>query len=198
MAGALNIPNAISLARLVLVPVFLWLRLRGEPEWALGVFVIASASDLLDGFLARVLNQRSRLGGVIDPVADKLLVVTALATLVAEGTLPGWLLAVLLIRDVPMAIGAWVVRRKRLAIPTMPSRVGKYATFSTVVAIVLGLGVESPHAPHTVEGYTVAVAIVAGLCVALSCLQYWVRFGYLFFVPGRSPPSPGRESRTHG
>lgn len=196
MAGALNIPNAISFLRLLLVPVFLWLRFNGEPEWALGVFIVASASDLLDGFLARVLDQRSKLGGIIDPVADKLLVFSALVSLVWTATLPWWLLAVILIRDVPLGIGAWVVKRKNLEIPTTPSRVGKYATFAMVAVIVLALGAESPLAPPAAVGYTVSAAIVAGLCVALSTLQYWARFGYLFFAPGRARPSPEERSRT--
>lgn len=178
------------------MPVFLWLELRGEPEWALGVFAAASVSDLIDGFLARVLNQRSKLGGILDPVADKLLVISALVTLGISGALPWWLVAVMLARDLPMAVGAWVVRRKRLEIPTAPSRIGKYATFSLVAAVVLALAGQSPLAPRAIEGYTVAIAFIAGLCVVLSTLQYWARFGYLFFAPERKRSSLDEERRT--
>lgn len=177
------------------MPVFLWLQVEGRPEAALSVFVIASASDLLDGFLARLLDQRSRFGAFIDPVADKLLVLTALATLVADRRLPWWLLGLILIRDVPMAIGAVVVRRKGLELPASPSRIGKYATFTLVLTAVLGLAGASPRAPQAIEGYVQALAFVAGLCVAISMLQYWARFGYLFFAPERTAPS-GDEERT--
>lgn len=193
----ITIPNLISFLRLGLVPVFLWLQLHGEPEWALGVFVVASASDMLDGFLARVLNQRSKLGGILDPVADKLLVFTALVTLVIGHQLPWWLFAVMLARDLPMAIGAWVVKLKNLEIPTMPSRIGKYATFSMVLTVVMALLAASPRAPLAVEGYTVSLAFIAGLCVVLSTLQYWARFGYLFFAPERKRSSRDDERRTH-
>lgn len=190
-----TIPNLISFVRLLLVPVFAWLWLNGQPEWAFTVFVIAAVSDVLDGFLARVLDQRSKLGGLIDPVADKLLVFTALVLLVVERALPLWLLLLVLIRDVPMAVGAVVVRRKHLDLPTSPSRVGKYATFALLLAVVLALGGASPHAPLAIGGYTVAIAFVAGLCVVASTLQYWARFGYLFFVPERKQPSLDDEKR---
>lgn len=184
-----TIPNVISFIRLLLVPVFVWLWLRGEPELGLTVFVIAAVSDVVDGFLARVLNQRSKLGAVVDPVADKLLVFTALVLLVAQRALPLWLLVLILLRDVPMAIGAIVVRRKHLDLPASPSRVGKYATFTLLLAVVLALAGASPHAPQAIAGYTVAIAFVAGLCVVASTLQYWARFGYLFFAPERKLPS---------
>ncbi len=189
----LTIPNAISMFRLLLVPVFLWLRLIGEPEWALAVFVTAAVSDVVDGFLARVLNQRSKLGGVLDPVADKLLVFTAVFALVIDGGLPLWLLILLLVRDFTMVIGAAVVRHKNLEIPTTPSRIGKYATFALVLTVVLGLGASSPRAPDELRGYVVASAFIAALCVVISYLQYWARFGYLFFVPERKQSSAGEK-----
>ncbi|MGA9523623.1 MAG: CDP-alcohol phosphatidyltransferase family protein [Myxococcaceae bacterium] len=191
----LTIPNAISIVRLLLVPVFLWLRLTGRPEWALAVFVIAAVSDVVDGFLARVLNQRSKLGGLLDPIADKLLVFTAVFALVIAGGLPWWLLILLLVRDATMLVGAAVVRHKHLDIPTRPSRIGKYATFALVLTVVLGLGASSPRAPPEVQGYVVAVAFISALCVVISYLQYWARFGYLFFVPERKQSSVD-EKRT--
>ncbi len=191
----LTIPNAISIVRLLLVPVFLWLRLTGRPEWALAVFVIAAVSDVLDGFLARVLNQRSKLGGLLDPVADKLLIFTAVFALVFDGGLPLWLLILLVVRDSTMLVGAAVVRLKNLDIPTRPSRIGKYATFSLVLTVVLGLGASSPRAPPELRGYVVAVAFISALCVFISYLQYWARFGHLFFAPERIRTSVD-EKRT--
>lgn len=189
----MTIPNVISLVRLALVPVFLWLTLTDQPEWALTVFVVASASDLVDGFLARVLDQRSKFGAFIDPFADKLLVFAALVTRVAQGGLPWWLLGAILLRDVPMAIGAIIVRRKHLDLPTSPSRIGKYSTFALVVTIVLALAGASPQAPQAIEGYTMTTAFLAALCVLLSMLQYWTRFGYLLFAPERNASSADEE-----
>src|ERR671931_239668 len=144
----LTVPNVISFARLALVPVFVWLRAAGEPELAFTVFVVAAASDLLDGFLARVLNQRSKLGGLIDPAADKLLIFSALVTLVMEGLLPLWLLLLEAFRDSAMAIGAFVVKRRQMEIPTTPSRIGKYSTFALVITVVLALASGSAATPR--------------------------------------------------
>jgi cardiolipin synthase len=149
----------------------------------------------LDGFLARVLNQRSKLGGVLDPVADKLLVFSAVISLVISGALPLWLLLVLLLRDVTMVVGALVVGRKHLELPTAPSRIGKYATFALVVTVVLALAAASPRAPLALGGYVVAFGFIAGVCVIISYLQYWTRFGYLVFAPERTPSSPGKGKK---
>ncbi len=189
-SDAFNVPNVISFIRLGLVPVFLWLRLTGEPEWALAVFITAAVSDVIDGLAARLLNQRSKLGGIIDPLADKLLIFTALVTLVVDGVLPVWLLGVILLRDGPMAVGALWVKHKRLEIPAEPTRIGKYSTFALVLTVVLALASASPRAPQALTGWVWAVGFVAGLCVVVSTLQYWSRFGYLFFMPAL-PAGPG-------
>ena len=91
----LNVPNCITIFRLALVPVFVWLFLRGSRDWALGCFLLAAVSDALDGFLARLLNQRTKLGGILDPIADKLLIFAALVVLVIQGQIPLWLLLLL-------------------------------------------------------------------------------------------------------
>jgi cardiolipin synthase (CMP-forming) len=194
--GWLTVPNLLSFLRLGLVPVFVWLMLAGRPEWALTVFVFASVSDALDGFLARVLDQRSKVGAILDPVADKLLGFTALLMLVATGLLPLWLLLLLLVRDGTMLLGAIAVRRKGLELPSTPSRIGKYATLTLFATIVLALAAASPHAPPELLGWVMAVGALAGLCVVLSYLQYSARFGYLFFAPGRSEPSAEDERTT--
>jgi cardiolipin synthase len=194
----LTIPNGISFARMALVPVFVWFRLTGEPGIAFLVFIVAAASDLLDGFLARVLNQRSKLGGIIDPAADKLLVFSALVTLVVDSLLPLWLLLLEGLRDAAMAIGALVVKRKRLEIPTTPSRIGKYSTFALVTTVTLALASASPRAPQGLREYVAATGFIAALCVVVSTLQYWMRFGYLLIAPkrARKAPSVKEQRRT--
>ncbi len=183
----LTIPNLITLFRLALVPVFFVLHVQGRAGWALAVFITAAVSDSIDGLLARALNQRSKLGGVLDPVADKLLVFAALASLVLERRIPFWLLGVILFRDASMIVGAFVVKRKHLEIPTAPTRIGKYATFFLICLIVLALVSEQSQSP-VLAAYTVAVGFIAGLCVTISTVQYFARYGYLFFAPPRSQP----------
>ena len=183
----LTLPNAITLFRLFLVPVFLALFLLHQPEWALATFGFAAFSDILDGFAARVLNQRSKLGGILDPIADKLLAFTALVALSSQHRIPWWLFGVVLVRDGLIVVGALVVRLKHLEIPTAPSRVGKYATFMLTCLVLLALADQSSYAPHSLRAYTVAVGFIAGLCVVVSTIQYFARFGYLWFAPPRLP-----------
>jgi len=188
----LTIPNAITIVRIILVPVFVALHLVGRPGWALVCFIVAAASDGIDGFLARVLNQRSKLGALLDPIADKLLVSAALVTLVIERQLPWWLLVLIGIRDGWMAFGALWVRHKRLEIPTTPSRIGKYATFGMTVLVVLALLDQALEPSELLHAYMVVFGFVSALCVVISTLQYFWRFGYLLFAPPK-PPAPAEK-----
>ncbi len=188
----LTIPNAITLVRLALVPVFVALHLAGMPGWALICFIVAAASDGIDGFLARVLDQRSKLGGILDPIADKLLVSAALITLVVERQLPWWLLVLIGIRDGWMAFGALWVKHKRLEIPTSPTRIGKYATFGMTVLVVLALTDQALRSSELLHAYMVVFGFVSALCVVISTMQYFWRFGYLLFAPPK-PPSAAEK-----
>jgi cardiolipin synthase len=185
----LTLPNAVSLGRLGGAPAFAALSLTGRPEAALIVFGVAAFTDVVDGLLARLLDQRSRVGALLDPVADKVLGFTGLVLLVAHHGLPAWLLGLVLVRDGLMVFGAVVVRRKRLEIPTSPSRIGKYASFTLSLAVLLALAERTSYAPPALHGYTAALGLIAALCIAISTLQYYARFGYLFFAPPREPTS---------
>ncbi len=185
----LNVPNSITLFRLALVPVFLTFEVTHEPEWALACFVMAAISDGLDGLLARLLNQRTKLGGVLDPIADKVLIFAALVALLLQNRLPLWLLLVIAFRDLLMVVGAIVVKRKNLEIPTHPSRIGKYATFALLCLVILSLASASEHAPSALRAYVAVLGFIAALCVVISTIQYFARFGYLWVAPSRSPSS---------
>lgn len=185
----LNVPNSITLFRLALVPVFLTFLVTHQPEWALVCFVMAAISDGLDGLLARLLNQRTKLGGVLDPIADKVLIFSALVALMLQRRLPLWLVLVIAFRDLLMVAGAIVVKRKNLEIPTHPSRIGKYATFAFSCVVVLSLASASKHAPSALPAYVAVLGFIAALCVVISTIQYFARFGYLWVAPGRSASS---------
>ncbi|HYE00254.1 MAG TPA: CDP-alcohol phosphatidyltransferase family protein [Alphaproteobacteria bacterium] len=101
----MSIPNLISLGRLLLVPVAVWLILERELAWAFWVFLVAGASDGLDGFLARLLDQRTRLGAFLDPIADKAMVVSCYITLGWADYLPNWLVILVVSRDL-LIVGA--------------------------------------------------------------------------------------------
>ncbi len=95
----------ITVLRFVLVPAIIYAMLRGEMGWAVAGFVIAGVSDGVDGFVARQFNQRSELGAYLDPLADKLLLVTVFVTLGFLGELPLWLVILAVSRDV-LIVGA--------------------------------------------------------------------------------------------
>jgi cardiolipin synthase len=167
----LTIPNAISVARLAGVPVFLWLVL-GLPHtaakdwWAVGLLIASGASDWLDGKIARALNQQSRLGQLLDPAADRLYIVATVVALAVRAIIPWWLVAVLAAREVLMAAVLWLLRRRGWA-ALQVSFVGKTATLCLLYAFpLLFLG-------SHVAGYA-ETARVAGWSFAIwGTALYW-------------------------
>ena len=105
----MTIPNLLTLARIFLTPLLAWLLLRKSMTAAFFVFFIAGLTDALDGLLARVLDQKSRLGSYIDPVADKLLLVTAFVLLWKIGEIPFWLVLITVGRDLLILCGFFVL-----------------------------------------------------------------------------------------
>lgn len=106
----MNLPNAITLARLLAVPLAVWLVVRGWYEAALWLFLLAGLSDAADGWLARRLGQVSRLGSLLDPVADKALLVSVFIALGVRDLLPAWLVILVVFRDV-LIVSGWLLRQ---------------------------------------------------------------------------------------
>jgi cardiolipin synthase len=134
-----TIPNALSALRLLGVPVFFWLIVGPENDGlALAVLIVSSFTDWLDGYLARKLNQFSRLGELLDPLADRLYVVAALAALYIRDLLPIWVVVLLILRDVLMSL--LLLYLKRFGITGVPVHfVGKAATMNLLYALPLVL-----------------------------------------------------------
>jgi cardiolipin synthase len=185
---AWTVPNVLSYLRLLALPVFVFLHLGGRPGWALLVFLAAALTDALDGFLARLLDQQTKLGAFLDPLADKLLIGAALIMLFLEAEAPLWMVVLVAFRDGSMALGAVVVKKKGLELPTAPSRVGKYATFALACFVVLGLCDETfTHSP-LLHAWLLVAGYFTGLCVAISTAQYFLRWGHLWVAPARRAP----------
>ncbi len=129
-----TVPNALSVLRLLGVPLFLWLLLGPEADgWALAVLMISGFTDWLDGKLARWLNQGSRLGALLDPAADRLYIVAALVALALRGIVPGWLVAVLVGRELVLGMALLVLRRYGYP-PLQVHYLGKAATLLLLYA----------------------------------------------------------------
>jgi cardiolipin synthase len=131
-----QLPNLLTLLRLALVLPIAGLLLSERYSQALSLFVIASLSDALDGFLARRFGWTSRLGKLFDPLADKLLLVTSVICLVVSQVLPVWLALLICLRDALILLGAWLFRL--LVGPTQftPSWLGKLTTLLQMVLVV--------------------------------------------------------------
>jgi cardiolipin synthase (CMP-forming) len=131
-----TLPNILSFFRLALVPVFLAFIIAGEDALALLVLIVSSITDFLDGYLARRLNQVSRLGQLLDPAADRLYIFAALIGLAWREVLPWWLVAVILARDVMLAILGVILANHGYG-PLPVHHLGKVATFCLFVALPL-------------------------------------------------------------
>ena len=132
----LTVPNMLSILRLVLVPVFLLLLLANQSGWALLTLVIASATDFLDGYLARKLNQQTRLGQLLDPAADRLYILATLIGLAVTSHIPAWLPFVIISRDVVLA-ATYPILAKRGYGPLPVHYLGKAGTFALLYAFPL-------------------------------------------------------------
>ena len=91
--------NKITIFRIIMIPVFLVLAYSGHLGWALAAFILASLSDMLDGYIARNYNQITDFGKFMDPLADKMLVLAAMCYFIERGQMPGWLVAIVLFRE---------------------------------------------------------------------------------------------------
>ncbi|HSD65938.1 MAG TPA: CDP-alcohol phosphatidyltransferase family protein [Vicinamibacteria bacterium] len=127
-----TVANQLTMLRMALVPAFVLLTLDRQFTWALVVFVVAGLTDALDGYVARHANQSTRLGAMLDPVADKLLVGSAYVVLTwssaVQCTLPAWLTVTLLFRDAMLVVGVVVVNLTVGPREFSPSRLGKFST----------------------------------------------------------------------
>ena len=170
----LTVPNAISMARLAGVPVFLWLVLGPKADWwAVGLLIAAGVSDWLDGKLARAWNQQSRLGQVLDPAADRLYIAATLTGLAVRGIIPWWLVAVLVSRELVLGVALLALRRHSYG-PLQVSFVGKVATLCLLYAFPLLL--LGSHA-----GDAALATRVTGWAFAIcgSALYWWAAAPYL-------------------
>jgi cardiolipin synthase len=135
----LTIPNVITLIRILLTPIFIIFLIQGQYRRALLVFLLAGVSDLADGLIARVWQQRSRLGSYLDPLADKILMAASFVTLSIYQQIPPWLTVVVLSRDVVLGLGVLIFRLADIPLIVRPSLAGKWTTTLQVTTVGLVL-----------------------------------------------------------
>jgi CDP-diacylglycerol--glycerol-3-phosphate 3-phosphatidyltransferase len=174
-AGLWNVANILTMVRIVLVPVFVVFLFAGGTAWrlaALGTFVVASLTDLLDGRLARSRGLVTDFGKIADPVADKALTGAALIGLSALGELPWWVTGVIMFRELGVtALRFWVIRWGVIA----ASRGGKLKTLLQVIAICLYLLPSALSPPAVVRELFMAAAVVVTVVTGVDYVLQAVR-----------------------
>jgi cardiolipin synthase len=171
-------PNALSAARLLSVPVFLWLvigpRTATSDLIAAGILGLAGITDWLDGKLARMLNQQSRLGQLLDPAADRLFIAATIIALAVRGIMPWWLFGAIAGRELIVGVALLVLQRRTVYGALQVSFVGKVATLCLMYAFpLLFLGAHS--------GTVAEVVRVLGWAFAIwgIALYWWAAMLYL-------------------
>lgn len=166
----MNTANKLTIARVVMIPLFLlvlYLNVPGASYWALGIFIVASLTDTLDGYIARHYNQTTDFGKFMDPLADKCLVTAAMLWFVEIGQMPGWALLIVIIREFGVSGLRMVAADKGRVIAAGWS--GKVKTASTMVCICLMLLL-----PHSHEITNLCVAIIV-LTTIWSGVEYFMK-----------------------
>ena len=166
--------NFITLGRLLSVPLAVWLVLDGAMGFAFWIFIAAGVSDAVDGYIAKNFNQRSRLGSLLDPLADKVLLISMYVTLGLRAQLPSWLVILVVSRDVLIVGGFLLASLMAQPIPVQPLAVSKLNTALQIALIALvlgrlGLGAED-------WGTTTALIYAVALTTVLSGGGYLVRW----------------------
>ncbi len=175
MFSVLNLPNFITLLRIGAIPVFLILLVDERYTEALIVFILAGITDSLDGLLARWLDARTTLGAFIDPLADKLLLVSSFVILAFLGDIPRWLAVLVIMRDVIILIGYSVLFFVTgHAIEVRPTLIGKASTFFQLLTVIMAL-VALHNVAWQIPLLRDTSEILAGATVTVSGFQYLSR-----------------------
>ncbi len=172
----LNLPNLITLARLLSVPLTIWLIFDGRYGVAFWVFIGAGISDALDGYIAKRFDRRTWIGGVLDPAADKAMLAGVYVSLGLAGQLPGWLVALVVLRDFLIVVGFFLIHATAVPRQLEPLYISKINTLVqiTLVGFVLArLGLDIETGPAT--WLLIAAAAATTVASGLSYLVRWAR-----------------------
>jgi cardiolipin synthase len=164
------IPNIICIARIILVAPIVWSLFNGRYGLALGLILIAGLSDALDGYLARRFDWRTRLGGLLDPAADKLLMFAVFVTLTWIGLVPIWFTAIVIGRDVVIIGGAIVYQLTVAPIHGEPTGASKLNTVFQILFILFTITQAWLGQPPTIVLQVLGAAIL--VTIAISTVQY--------------------------
>lgn len=167
-AGTVSIPNFITLGRIILVPVVFWLVVSGRPQAAFYMFLVAGISDAVDGYLAKRFGLATELGAYLDPLADKLLLVSLFVALGVLGELPSWIVIAVVSRDLLIVMAillGWVINHP---LPIRPFRISKINTAMQIGLVALVLAD---------NGFDLGLAGLRGFAIWLTALLTLLSLG---------------------
>jgi cardiolipin synthase (CMP-forming) len=172
----LSIPNIITLGRILLVPFIVWAITSDKMEIAFVIFIVAGISDAVDGFLAKRFNMASELGALLDPLADKALLVSIYVALGIGGAVPRWIVILVVSRDIMIVsavIVSWLLGKPIPMKPLMVSKLNTVAQvgFAALVLAALGFGFKSTPYDLILMGLVTVFTLVS---VSLYLVE-WVR-----------------------
>jgi cardiolipin synthase len=169
------LPNAITLARVLASLPLLWLLLRGHYVAALWLALAAGATDALDGVIAKAYGWESVLGGILDPIADKLLLSVCFFGLWWGLHLPTWLVAVVLVRDLVILVGAWAWWQFKGRFKPEPSGLSKSTTLAQLLLVGLMLARLTGH--ELFPGWLEPLVLATAFITVASGVDYVLRYG---------------------
>jgi cardiolipin synthase (CMP-forming) len=187
-----NIPNSLTLGRIVLVPFVVWLIITHEMTAAFVLFLLAGLSDAADGYIAKRYGWRSELGAYLDPIADKALLVSIYVTLGFAGHLPVWLVIAVVSRDI-LIVGAvvlsWMLSRPLIMQPLLISKANTLAqiVLAGLVLAELGLGLGL----HELVSFL--IWITGALTILSAAVYFWQWLGHMASYEPVPQPLPPRQ-----
>ncbi|HEX7834011.1 MAG TPA: CDP-alcohol phosphatidyltransferase family protein [Pseudolysinimonas sp.] len=192
----ITIPNLLSLFRLLLIPVFLVLLVVHQYVWALVVLVISSATDFVDGYVARHYNQVSRLGQLLDPAADRLFIFSTLIGLAWTGFIPWWLAGVIFAREFLLLIIGVILANHGYG-PLPVHHLGKMGTFALLTAMpLLILGAAFPEIDFVANPVGWAAALWGVFLYWWAGVLYALEAGRLIRIPRDAPAAASDSLNT--
>ena len=170
-----QIPNIISVFRILLVAPILWLLLEHAYGYALILFAVAGISDGIDGFLAKRFNWQTWIGGLLDPLADKLLLVSSFVALGWLGLLPLWLVALVFLRDLVIVAGATYYHRHVGKVGGEPTLISKVNTFVQILLVLLVVFAQIVTIPGLLIQLLIALVTITTISSGIDYVIKWSR-----------------------
>jgi cardiolipin synthase len=165
--GVLNIPNTLTITRIVIIPVFITSIIYKRYDYSLYLFIFAALTDIFDGLFARLKNQKTALGTFLDPLADKFLLVTAFIILSIYGWTPKWLTITVISRDIIIIIGwflLYLISGRSIVEPSMLGKVTIWMQSILIAYVLIHINLPLlPDLPSLLLGITAGITMLSGL-----------------------------------